>query len=77
MDLNPNELDRHITGNYGEDQFQGQRECPTCEGTCTLPVIDLDPVRTIDEVACPRCNGEGYIEIDIPERPEDIPSDWD
>lgn len=25
-------LDRHITGNYGEDQSAGYVECATCEG---------------------------------------------
>ena len=36
-------LDRHITGNWGEDQFRGEKECPNdealircdaCDGNC-------------------------------------------
>ena len=40
-----NELDRHITGNYGEDRFKGQEpeECQLCEALC-----DEDDV-------CPKC----------------------
>lgn len=30
--INDAELDRHITGNYGEDQFKGLVECPLCGG---------------------------------------------
>lgn len=29
MNINPHELDRYITGNYGEDQFKDH--CPECE----------------------------------------------
>ncbi len=28
MKINERELDRYITGNYGEDQFKGMDECP-------------------------------------------------
>ena len=31
--INAAELDRHITGNYGEDQFKGLHSCPECDET--------------------------------------------
>ncbi len=37
MSFNPEALDRHITGNYGEDQFR-DRDCgkPMQDGPCQL-----------------------------------------
>ena len=29
-----NALDRHITGNYGEDQFKEERDLPDCSYEC-------------------------------------------
>ena len=39
------DLDRHITGNYGEDQFRGLVECSAC---CAL--VDPD-----NEAGCSEC----------------------
>ena len=49
-------LDRHITGNYGEDQFSGLLECSKCGGQgFIVGVLPSEP-------PCPTCKGEGYIE---------------
>ena len=52
-------LDRHITGNYGEDQFRGLIECPNCEGNGTVDETNED-YEGIDK--CPRCGGDGHLE---------------
>ena len=60
------ELDRYITGNYGEDQFKGLIDCPSCEGSgeavkdeclCHTAVRDDDCYHP-----CSRCGGGGWIE---------------
>jgi len=41
-EINPSALDRHITGNYGEDQYRDHEFCDGCEhdnegtGECDL-----------------------------------------
>jgi DnaJ-class molecular chaperone len=59
-------LDRHITGNYGEDQFPGI-ECGECGGAGRL---DDKP----DSLDCPRCHGEGWLdaqeELEMVEPPD-------
>lgn len=68
-------LDRHITGNYGEDQFKkfDEVECCACGGLGKLPVITLDPVKKTDEIDCYRCNGTGWLKDsgDDPDRKYD------
>ena len=56
-------LDRHITGNYGEDQFQGSIECSECEGSGQVS----------DTEGCPRCSGEGRIDEEHLMDPGDDP----
>jgi hypothetical protein len=47
-ELNKADLDRHITGNYGEDQFRRYGpECRECEGE-----------------GCAECEGRGYYDED-------------
>ena len=64
--LNGAELDRYITGNYGEDQFKGLIDCPSCEGSGEAVKDEClchTAVRGDDcYYPCSRCDGEGYIE---------------
>lgn len=49
----PNDMpdpDNYITGNYGQDQFAGEHECPVC-GHCWYPVDQ-------DDNDCPSCEQE-------------------
>ena len=61
-------LDRHITGNYGEDQFKGLIECSKCEGSGEV-IVDacMCPVPLRSDCCgrpCSPCGGTGYIEED-------------
>lgn len=50
MEINSRELDRYITGNYGEDQFIGLKICQACEDEF---YPDQEPGRK-----CPYCGWE-------------------
>ena len=70
-------LDRHITGNYGEDQFKGSIECPKCEGQGEV-VIDacLCPVAMRGDecyISCQRCERSGWIDEELLMDPGDDP----
>ena len=51
MSLNPEALDRYITGNYGEDQFPAERDF--CIGPHQLTYLGKDEGQ--DVYACRRC----------------------
>jgi len=64
--LNPQDLDNHITGHYGEDQFQPQimliQECnlvrvPEEDVECTNIEEDMEG-RDIVTFQCPNCEKE-------------------
>lgn len=55
--MNPDALDRHITGNYGEDQFQGPTQVDIHE---FQPWMAYDPTvwdyYSVDEMKCSFCD---------------------
>ena len=61
-----NELDRHITGDCGEDQVQELTECPVCESMGELDVY-------AELRLCKRCDGEGYLKKEGTVDPGDDP----
>lgn len=72
MALDPAALDRHITGNYGEDFFKDTPEgddLETCSW-CTTEVPDA-ALRETDDGArlCPECFSEAT-EMQNPDQPE-------
>ena len=65
FDLNPDKLDRHITGNWGDDQYNDVFTCPSCEGSG----MDGDDF-------CARCGGEGFLfDADLKEEAEEARAD--
>lgn len=63
MSFNPDALDRYITGNYGEDQFQDEPECP-------LPQHETTYLGTDEGVEVHQCRGCGDL-FDTPQTKED------
>ena len=65
-------LDRHITGNYGEDQFKDDGCCPDCGAS----VLDAERVWSSDLYSCP-C-GRTYTDEEARYDPrDDEPQDFD
>ncbi len=56
--INGPELDRYITGNYGEDQYKGLIECCTCGEMVNPDCLDDD--------RCPEC-GEPLWQMQEPD----------
>lgn len=68
--LDPVALDRHITGNYGEDFFKDQYDMETCSW-CTTEVPDIELKETEDGARlCSECWAD-YEDRTNPNRPEE------
>jgi len=64
-------LDRHITGNYGEDQFKGEREMATCD-RCGEHYPEQDIMVTAVGWVCPTCREIYLSEVDSHTPPEGV-----
>ena len=64
--MNHRDLDRHITGNWGEDQYPEKlvRECPKCTGvgdTSKQYACVTCLANYMDEPKCARCESRYYV----------------
>ena len=71
MEIDRAALDRHITGNYGEDQFKGMDECPlTGDTNCEhLDEFEIDDIQGT-KPCCMFYNGPHLIPLICPMKGE-------